>query len=137
MNFRINLRNTGAYSFQNSFFYLQFPDDAIVYSHENSVNPALRAALITQRKTRRLVKKSIVFIRILNPPFSYLFSTNFFNFIHNGIDGPNCIRRNNVPNIFANQMQLLKQVIILYGNLLLDEDHSMCQPMLVFYIIIG
>lgn len=51
--FRINGRNTGAYSFQNSFFYLQFPDDSIAYSHENSINPALRAALITQRKTRR------------------------------------------------------------------------------------
>lgn len=49
------MRNTGAYSFQNSFFYLQFPDDPIVYSHDNSVNPALRAALITQRKTRRFV----------------------------------------------------------------------------------
>lgn len=55
MKFRINGRNTGAYSFQNSFFYLQFPDDSVVYSHENTVNPALRAALITQRKTRRLV----------------------------------------------------------------------------------
>lgn len=55
MNFRINARNTGAYSFQNSFFYLQFPDDTITYSHENSINPALRAALITQRKTRRFV----------------------------------------------------------------------------------
>lgn len=53
MQFRINGRNTGAYSFQNSFFYLQFPDDAITYSNENAINPALRAALITQRKTRR------------------------------------------------------------------------------------
>lgn len=67
MKFRINGRNTGAYSFQNSFFYLQFPDDSIVYSHENSANPALRAALITQRKTRRSVlnikiAKSITYI---------------------------------------------------------------------------
>ena len=53
MKFRINGKNTGAYSFQNSFFYLQFPDDSIVYSHENSADPALRATLITQRKTRR------------------------------------------------------------------------------------
>ncbi|XP_031623466.1 uncharacterized protein LOC116340877 isoform X2 [Contarinia nasturtii] len=56
MKFRINGRNTGAYSFQNSFFYLQFPDDPVVYSHDNTVNPALRAALITQRKTRRRAK---------------------------------------------------------------------------------
>ncbi|XP_055295408.1 uncharacterized protein LOC129565073 isoform X2 [Sitodiplosis mosellana] len=56
MKYRINGRNTGAYSFQNSFFYLQFPDDPIVYSHDNSVNLALRAALITQRKTRRRAK---------------------------------------------------------------------------------
>lgn len=55
MQFRINGRNTGAYSFQNSFFYLQFADDAIAYSNENTINPALRAALITQRKTRRYV----------------------------------------------------------------------------------
>lgn len=61
MTYRINGRNTGAYSFQNSFFYLQFPDDAIVYSHDNSINPALRAALITQRKTKRLPISILLF----------------------------------------------------------------------------
>lgn len=55
MTLRKNGRNAGAYSFQNSFFYLQFPDDLIVYSQNNSMNPALRAALITQRKTKRFV----------------------------------------------------------------------------------
>lgn len=63
MTYRINGRNTGAYSFQNSFFYLQFPDDPIVYSHDNSVNPALRAALITQRKTKRFVAFSYMDIQ--------------------------------------------------------------------------
>lgn len=48
-----NGHNAGAYSFQNAFFYLQFSDDPIVYSHDDSVNPALRASLITQRKTKR------------------------------------------------------------------------------------
>lgn len=49
---RLNSRNTGAYSFQNAFFYLQFGDDISIYSKKRK-NSALRAALITQRKTRR------------------------------------------------------------------------------------
>lgn len=108
MTFRINGRNTGAYSFQNSFFYLQFPDDPIVYSHENSVNPALRAALITQRKTKR-------FVYIAQIPFPKS-NTNFFSFV-NAIDAPNCIRKSSDRNTFANRMQWLRQVIILSGNL--------------------
>lgn len=50
---RANNRNTGAYSFQNAFFYLQFADDSLMYE-EKSSSPSLRAALITQRKTKRL-----------------------------------------------------------------------------------
>ncbi|XP_058449537.1 uncharacterized protein LOC131429440 [Malaya genurostris] len=52
---RINSRNTGAYSFQNAFFYLQFADDNLVFE-DNSEQANLRAALTTQRKTRRRSK---------------------------------------------------------------------------------
>lgn len=82
MTHRKNGRNAGAYSFQNSFFYLQFPDDSIVYSHNNSINPALRSALITQRKTKRFANSSLehFFLRkkkqprsaVLRPIFPHL-----------------------------------------------------------------
>ncbi|KFB42425.1 AGAP010096-PA-like protein [Anopheles sinensis] len=52
---RINNRNTGAYSFQNAFFYLQFADDTRMYEGHGSL-ANLRAALTTQRKTRRRSK---------------------------------------------------------------------------------
>ncbi|XP_058820002.1 uncharacterized protein LOC131682502 isoform X2 [Topomyia yanbarensis] len=52
---RINSRNTGAYSFQNAFFYLQFSDDSLIFE-DNSEQANLRAALTTQRKTRRRSK---------------------------------------------------------------------------------
>ncbi|XP_055546069.1 uncharacterized protein LOC129730620 isoform X2 [Wyeomyia smithii] len=52
---RINNRNTGAYSFQNAFFYLQFADDSLMYDDGTS-RIDLRAALTTQRKTRRRSK---------------------------------------------------------------------------------
>lgn len=55
LSLRINNKNTGAYSFQNAFFYLQFPDDHLMYDEESS-NKALRATLTTQRKTRRRSK---------------------------------------------------------------------------------
>lgn len=55
LSFRINNKNTGAYSFQNAFFYLQFMDDELMYEKTSS-NPTLRSALITQRKTRRRSK---------------------------------------------------------------------------------
>lgn len=41
--------STGAFSFQNAFFYLQFPDDALV---AETADP-LQRALLTQRKTQR------------------------------------------------------------------------------------
>lgn len=56
LSFRINGRNTGAYSFQNAFFYLQFADDIKMYAKDHTTNAALRAALTTQRKTRRKKK---------------------------------------------------------------------------------
>lgn len=49
---RINNKNTGAYSFQNAFFYLQFANDESIYDTKSS-NPQLRASLLTQKKTRR------------------------------------------------------------------------------------
>ncbi|XP_055637945.1 uncharacterized protein LOC129776374 isoform X2 [Toxorhynchites rutilus septentrionalis] len=52
---RINSRNTGAYSFQNAFFYLQFADDSILFD-ESTGNTNLKVALTTQRKTRRRSK---------------------------------------------------------------------------------
>lgn len=45
-------QNAGALSFQNAFFYLQFPDDALV---AESTDPLVRA-LLTQRKTQRRKK---------------------------------------------------------------------------------
>lgn len=51
---RINSRNTGAFSFQNAFFYLQFADDDTMYDKLSS-NPQIRASLVTQKKTRRFV----------------------------------------------------------------------------------
>ncbi|XP_054082962.1 uncharacterized protein LOC105208498 isoform X2 [Zeugodacus cucurbitae] len=68
LNHRFRYRNLGAYSFQNAFFYLQFPDDPLVsLAHTQSqswqaqqpyahTNPGLRASLVTQRKTRRRLK---------------------------------------------------------------------------------
>ncbi|XP_039952957.1 uncharacterized protein LOC120769816 isoform X1 [Bactrocera tryoni] len=70
LNHRFRYRNLGAYSFQNAFFYLQFPDDPLVtlahsqpqqqHSREQQpyahTNPGLRASLVTQRKTRRRLK---------------------------------------------------------------------------------
>ncbi|XP_013107837.2 uncharacterized protein LOC106087360 isoform X1 [Stomoxys calcitrans] len=59
LNNRTRNRNTGAYSFQNAFFYLQFADDpqlAKVASGESLELAKLRAALVTQRKTRRRFK---------------------------------------------------------------------------------
>lgn len=52
---RINNKNTGAYSFQNAFFYLQFANDETIYDKKSS-NPQLRASLVTQKKTRRRQK---------------------------------------------------------------------------------
>lgn len=55
---RINSKNTGAYSFQNAFFYLQFADDESVLQEAGagSESSDLRASLTTQRKTRRRSK---------------------------------------------------------------------------------
>ncbi|XP_038110846.1 uncharacterized protein LOC6046701 isoform X1 [Culex quinquefasciatus] len=55
---KINNRNTGAYSFQNAFFYLQFADDSLVHEAEadGTAQANLRSALTTQRKTRRRSK---------------------------------------------------------------------------------
>ncbi|XP_055592799.1 uncharacterized protein LOC129744346 isoform X2 [Uranotaenia lowii] len=66
---RINSRTTGAYSFQNAFFYLQFADDDLIYGVEGPTSEGvseqqrvptaevnLRAALTSQRKTRRRSK---------------------------------------------------------------------------------
>ena len=73
MKYRVNGRNIGAYSFQNSFFYLQFPDDPTVFSQDNSIDPAVRAALITQRKTKRLENQK-------NPNFPFFQNENFVVF---------------------------------------------------------
>ncbi|XP_022220076.2 uncharacterized protein LOC111072476 [Drosophila obscura] len=59
LNQRFRNRNTGAYSFQNAFYYLQFTDDplassGIVGGNEQLAN--VRASLVTQRKTRRRFK---------------------------------------------------------------------------------
>ncbi|XP_035795180.1 uncharacterized protein LOC118468469 isoform X1 [Anopheles albimanus] len=53
---RINSRNTGAYSFQNAFFYLQFADDELLHEDGENARANLRASLTTQRKTRRRSK---------------------------------------------------------------------------------
>ncbi|XP_066592491.1 uncharacterized protein [Prorops nasuta] len=52
MNSRVKSKSTGAYSFQNAFFYLQWADDPFVVTSRT----AAEAALITLRKTRRRTK---------------------------------------------------------------------------------
>lgn len=109
LSLKVNNRNTGAYSFQNAFFYLQFADDSLMYER-NVSNPALRGALITQRKTRRL--------------FFYFRSKNlFYSILSFTSDVPNYIHRNNVRNIFVNRNPLLRLEITSFGNLYLEEDH--------------
>ncbi|XP_017154957.1 uncharacterized protein LOC108163935 isoform X2 [Drosophila miranda] len=59
LNQRFRNRNTGAYSFQNAFYYLQFADDALASSGIVGGSDQLanvRASLVTQRKTRRRYK---------------------------------------------------------------------------------
>ncbi|XP_039497843.1 uncharacterized protein LOC120455558 [Drosophila santomea] len=59
LNQRFRNRNTGAYSFQNAFYYLQFADDSLASSGIEGGNDQLakvRANLVTQRKTRRRYK---------------------------------------------------------------------------------
>ncbi|KAH8351976.1 hypothetical protein KR084_000971 [Drosophila pseudotakahashii] len=59
LNQRFRNRNTGAYSFQNAFYYLQFADDNLASSGIEGGNDQLasvRASLVTQRKTRRRYK---------------------------------------------------------------------------------
>ncbi|KAL7738715.1 hypothetical protein ACLKA6_007477 [Drosophila palustris] len=59
LNQRFRNRNTGAYSFQNAFYYLQFADDPLASSGIPGGNDQLgsvRASLVTQRKTRRRYK---------------------------------------------------------------------------------
>uniref|UniRef100_A0A1A9W2J7 Glycosyltransferase family 92 protein n=1 Tax=Glossina brevipalpis TaxID=37001 RepID=A0A1A9W2J7_9MUSC len=59
LSYRFRNRNAGAYSFQNAFFYLQFADDPLVSRFKSPVTvemAQLRAALLTQRKTRRRYK---------------------------------------------------------------------------------
>ncbi|XP_063975703.1 uncharacterized protein LOC135161763 [Diachasmimorpha longicaudata] len=52
MSNRINTKTSGAFSFQNAFFYLQWPDDPWVTSSKTQPE----AGLITLRKTRRRSK---------------------------------------------------------------------------------
>ncbi|KAG7189458.1 hypothetical protein KM043_017154 [Ampulex compressa] len=52
MGSRINTKSTGAYSFQNAFFYLQWADDPFVVTSRTPTE----AGLITLRKTRRRTK---------------------------------------------------------------------------------
>lgn len=47
---RLNTRGAGSFSFQNAFFYLQWPDDPLVNKH------GLDSRLLTARKTTRRVK---------------------------------------------------------------------------------
>lgn len=59
LNQRFRNRNTGAYSFQNAFYYLQFADDPLATSGIPGGSDQLssvRASLVTQRKTRRRYK---------------------------------------------------------------------------------
>ncbi|EDW57756.1 uncharacterized protein [Drosophila virilis] len=59
LNQRFRNRNTGAYSFQNAFYYLQFADDPLASSGISGGSDQLgsvRASLVTQRKTRRRYK---------------------------------------------------------------------------------
>lgn len=51
MGARIRTKNTGSYSFQNAFFYLQWEDDPITILSEN-----IDSKLITMRKTKRKTK---------------------------------------------------------------------------------
>lgn len=86
LNTRFAGRNTGAYSFQNAFFYLQFADDVRVYDQQSS-NPALRAALLTQRKTRRFVVPGELFLefRWIKNNYLIIFSLYAFDityFVH-------------------------------------------------------
>uniref|UniRef100_A0ABD2XMA2 Glycosyltransferase family 92 protein n=1 Tax=Trichogramma kaykai TaxID=54128 RepID=A0ABD2XMA2_9HYME len=52
MGTRVNTKTAGAYSFQNAFFYLQWPDDPYVRTSRR----ATEAGLVTLRKTRRRSK---------------------------------------------------------------------------------
>ncbi|XP_078038157.1 uncharacterized protein LOC144470636 [Augochlora pura] len=52
MGSRINTKSTGAYSFQNAFFYLQWADDPFIVTSRTPIE----AGLITLRKTRRRAK---------------------------------------------------------------------------------
>lgn len=52
METRLNTRTTGAFSFQNAFFYLQWTDDPFVKKSKTKAE----AGLITLRKTRRRAK---------------------------------------------------------------------------------
>ncbi|XP_067005101.1 uncharacterized protein [Anabrus simplex] len=51
MGTRMNTRNTGSYSFQNAFFYLQWGDDPTIAKADR-----LEGGLVTLRKTRRRTK---------------------------------------------------------------------------------
>lgn len=52
---RINGKTTGSFSFQNAFFYLQFPDDDDASALDEGRSDVARA-LLTQRKTQRRKK---------------------------------------------------------------------------------
>ncbi|XP_012217351.1 uncharacterized protein [Linepithema humile] len=52
MGNRINVKSTGAFSFQNAFFYLQWADDPFIVSSRTPIE----ANLITLKKTRRRTK---------------------------------------------------------------------------------
>lgn len=52
MERRLNTRTTGAFSFQNAFFYLQWADDALIRKSKTRAE----AGLITLKKTRRRAK---------------------------------------------------------------------------------
>lgn len=127
LSFRISGRNTGAYSFQNAFFYLQFADDPAMYSNVYTANAAMRASLITQRKTRRFVfffQCKLIHLLVI--------ITVFFD-----IDELNCIHKSSAQNIFVNRMLSLKLEIILCGSLSLAGVLLMYQLMLASYIITG
>lgn len=48
----MNTQNTGSYSFQNIFFYLQWEDDVSIFTTKDKVE----ASMITLKKTRRRTK---------------------------------------------------------------------------------
>lgn len=52
MSTKVHIKGMGAYSFQNAFFYLQWPDDPYVMTSRR----ATEAELITLKKTRRRTK---------------------------------------------------------------------------------